>query len=209
MWCNEVKNHLRSTQDPKSVKKQQINQILTELAPTELDACSHSPEFDIATIQAIAAVKCGDVTTAAASDEENRRDSWKKGEHKQLNRFCRQGVFRNPFDSTTLALDAIVLGPTWQHVVKRRNPDFASTGAREQPLFLLQLCLLGHLVWKWQSKGHFLHHVLLKAAKCMALMSKMHVHTPRHLVSKHTQELLMHALNVPKKSWENKPRKDL
>ena len=72
MWHDEVKNHLWSTCNPKKVKKQQIDQVLTKLAPTALDAYSHSPKLDITTIQAIAAVKCGDVTTAAASNEEIR-----------------------------------------------------------------------------------------------------------------------------------------
>ena len=47
-----------------------IDQNLTKLTPTELDADSHSPKFDIATIWAIAALKHGDAITAAASEEE-------------------------------------------------------------------------------------------------------------------------------------------
>ena len=70
MWHTEVKNHLGSTRNPMKVKKQHVNQILTKLAPTELDADSHSPEFDVATIHAIAAVKSGDTAAASASDEE-------------------------------------------------------------------------------------------------------------------------------------------
>ena len=72
MWHNEVKQHLQSTRNPKKVKKQQINQILTKLAPTDLDADFHLPEFDIATVGAITAIKFGDATTAAASDDEIR-----------------------------------------------------------------------------------------------------------------------------------------
>ena len=68
MCHNEVKNHLESTRNPKKVKKWHVNWILTKLAPIELDADSHSPEFDVSTIQAITAVKLGDA--AAASDEE-------------------------------------------------------------------------------------------------------------------------------------------
>ena len=52
------------------MKNQQINQIPTKLAQPELDTDSHSPKFDIATIRAITAVKFGDATAAAASDEE-------------------------------------------------------------------------------------------------------------------------------------------
>ena len=70
MCHNEVKNHLQSTRNPKKVKKQHVNQILTKLAPTELDADFHSPEFDIATIGAITAVKFGDAAAATASNEE-------------------------------------------------------------------------------------------------------------------------------------------
>ena len=70
MWHDEVKTHLERTQNPKKVKKQQLNQISTKLAPTKQNADSHLPEFDTANINAITAVKCGDVTAAAASDEE-------------------------------------------------------------------------------------------------------------------------------------------
>ena len=54
------------------MKKQHINQIPTKVVPTELDADSHSPEFDIATIQAITTIKFGNAAAAAAaaSDEE-------------------------------------------------------------------------------------------------------------------------------------------
>ena len=52
------------------MKRQHINQILTKLALTALDADFHSPEFDITTIRAITALKFGDATAAAASDEE-------------------------------------------------------------------------------------------------------------------------------------------
>ena len=73
-WHNEVKNHLQSTRNPKKVKKQQINQILTKLAPTEFDADSHSPGFDIASVQAITAVRFRDATaTATAAFDEDIR----------------------------------------------------------------------------------------------------------------------------------------
>ena len=74
MWHNEVKEqHLLHTRNPKKVKKQHVNQILTKLAPTELNEDSHLPEFDIATIRAITAIKFGDATADAASDEEIRQ----------------------------------------------------------------------------------------------------------------------------------------
>ena len=110
MWHNEVKNHLHGTRNPKKAKKQHVNQILTNPAPTKLDADSHSPGFDVATIRAITAIKFGD---DAASDKEiqlciqtlgsnsttpeeqaigrftcrklkslSNWDVWKKGEHK-------------------------------------------------------------------------------------------------------------------------------
>ena len=53
----------------RKLRKQQINQIVTELAPTELDADSLFPGFDIATMRAIAAIKHGHAA-AVASDEE-------------------------------------------------------------------------------------------------------------------------------------------
>ena len=69
MWHNEVRNHLQQIQNPKKVKKQQINQIVTKFAPTELDADSHSPELDIATIHAITAIKHEDAITEASNEE--------------------------------------------------------------------------------------------------------------------------------------------
>ena len=70
MWRNEVKIHLQSACTVKKIKKQQINQILAKLASTELDSDIHSPKIAITIVRAITAVKCGDATTPAASDEE-------------------------------------------------------------------------------------------------------------------------------------------
>ena len=149
MRHNEVKSHLHSTTSPWKVKKQHINQIVTKLSPTELDADSHSLELDIATIQAITAVSFGDAA-AAASDEEiqlciqtlgsdsatpeeqalgrftrqklkslSNWNVWKKGEHKQLNQLHKQSVFGNPIDPATFDPDSIILSPTWQCAVKQ------------------------------------------------------------------------------------------
>ena len=70
MWHNEVKRHLESTRNPKKVKKQHVNQILTKLAPLELDADCLSPAFDVTAIRAVTATEFGDATAVAALDKE-------------------------------------------------------------------------------------------------------------------------------------------
>ena len=69
MWHAEVKQHFLSIRNPKKVEKQHVNQILTKLAPTDLDAGSHSLEFDISAIRAITVIKCGDAAAALPDKE--------------------------------------------------------------------------------------------------------------------------------------------
>ena len=82
--------------------------------------------------------------------------------------------------------------------------DCAVMKAKEQRLFSMPLLPLGHALLKCQSKGHSLPCMQPKAARCVVLMCKMHVHTPKHVTSKPTCKLMMHALNASEKSWEKK-----
>ena len=70
MWRDEVKNHHHSDCNPKKVMMRHMNQIMTKFTPAEPDSDSHTPEFDIIVIGAIAAVQHGDATTHTASNEE-------------------------------------------------------------------------------------------------------------------------------------------
>ena len=46
-------------------------------------------------------------------------NNWKKGEHKQLNRFYNQKMFGDAIDPFTLPINSVILRPNWNYVLKR------------------------------------------------------------------------------------------
>ena len=136
---------------------------------------------------------------------------WKKGEHKQLNQFHKQGVFGNPIDPATLDPDAITLSPMWQHDVKRDrtccSTPCCDRGERAAPILHAIACTWSS-VWKRQFKDHFLPHVLPRDTECVVQMSKMPVLMLERMELKHVQELMMPTLDGSRKSQEKKSKED-
>ena len=61
---------LQPGKKPKLQRPQHVNEILAKLAPTKLDEDAHAATFDVTTLRATTAAKCGDAATNAVSDEE-------------------------------------------------------------------------------------------------------------------------------------------
>ena len=181
---NGAKNHLNGTCSPKKVRHQHMKQgwgrgwgqILTKLLPTEFDSDSHSPGFDVITIQAI---KRGNATTAASDERFNctskplfliapiqRNKPLADSPDRNSNPFPagmlgRKEKTNNSINSTNkvhLAIPSIL-----QHLIQTQlskakhvnvqsnamepvDPDFAATGAREPPQSSVQSHPIGHSV---------------------------------------------------------------